>query len=132
MLIKVKKLISIFLLTIYTSIAFGITINFHYCGDHLAKVSLLNIGGQVGCGCNPGDMPKDCCKDNLIVQKADNHRVVQHVSIADFVYFSVEPPPSYSNYISTLGDDYDLDFISNGSRRSCPDPIYLLNRVFRI
>jgi len=128
----VKKLVCIFLLIIYTSIAFGITINFHYCGDHLAKVSLLNIGGQAGCRCNPGDMPKDCCKDNLIVQKADNHRVVQHVSIADFASFSVEPPPSYNNYISTLGDGYDFDFIGNDSRRSYPDPIYLLNRVFRI
>lgn len=127
-----KKLISIFLLTIYTSIAFGITINFHYCGDHLAKVSLLNIGGQVGCGCNPGDMPKDCCKDNLIVQKADNHRVVQQVSIVDFVSFSIEPSPSYNNYASTLRDGCDFEFTSNGSRRSCPDPIYLLNRVFRI
>lgn len=130
MLNKVKKLVSIFLLTIYTSIAFGISINFHYCGGHLAKVSLLDIDKQVGCPCNPGDMPKDCCKDNLIVQKVDCHRVVQNVSTVDFVGIAALPL-SYSNYDPTLSDGYKYDFINDGSRRSCPG-IYLLNRVFRI
>ena len=133
MLNKVKKLISISLLTIYTSIAFGVAINFHYCGGHLAKVSLLNINGKAGCRCNPGAMPMDCCKDKLIIQKADNHRIVQQISIAEFVSLAVEPPVSCNNYISFPGNGHDPDFTGPADfQRSWPEPIYLLNGVFRI
>ncbi len=132
MLNKVKELIVIFLITVYTATAFGVAINYHYCSGHLAHVSLLNFGGKSGCACNRKDMAKDCCKDELRYGKADNHKPAQQISILRLTSFSIELPAENNYTLIPALDGYGSDFIMNDVRRSCPDPIYLLNRVFRI
>ena len=127
-----KKLIVIFLLIVYTATALGVLINYHYCNDHLAHISFLNYGGKTGCACNPKGMPKDCCKDELRYEKADNHKTVQQISILDLTLFSIEPPAINNYYLTPAQDGYGSDFSIERVGRSCPEPIYLLNRVFRI
>lgn len=129
----VKKIWVILLLIIYTSAALGATINFHYCKGHLSHISVLNVGGKAGCACNPDAMPKGCCEDKLITSKADNHNSTQVVCAINKISFIPELP-SFNNlpdlilYSTTLSTDNSQNHV----RRSCPDPIYLLNRVFRI
>lgn len=132
MLKKVKKLVAILLLTIYTSNAIGIAINFHYCQGHLEKISFLNFGEQKGCACNPQDMPKGCCKDNVVYQKTDKHNIVQPVSIVELISFDIESPYTNNYSFAPYGEDYISDFTINAGLRCCSQPIFLLNRVFRI
>jgi hypothetical protein len=129
----VKKFGAIFLLFIYTGTALGATINFHFCKDHLSHVTVLNVGGKTGCSCNPDAMPKGCCEDKLISAKADNHNSVQAVYSLNKVSFTPEllPVNNLSDlviYTITINTNNFQNFV----RRSCPDPIFLLNRVFRI
>ena len=125
-----KKIAAIFLLTVYVSTAFGTAINFHYCKGHLTKVAVLNFGGHGGCDCNPKDMPKDCCKDKLKYEKADNHNIVQAVQISELVSLAVEPRLDYiHDSIKVIEASLAID---PPGQRSQLDPIFLLNRVFRI
>jgi hypothetical protein len=129
----VKKIGAILLLLIYTSTALGATINFHFCNGHLSHVSVLNVGGKSGCGCNPDAMPKGCCEDKLISSKTDNHNSIQAVYTINKIAFAPELPPVNNLpdlilYSTTSNTDNSQNYV----RRSCPDPIYLLNRVFRI
>lgn len=124
---------AIFLLFIYTSTALGATINFHFCKGHLSHVSVLNIGGKTGCACSPDAMPKGCCEDKLISCKADNHNSIQAVYTINKISFIPELPPV--NNLPDLilyNNTLDTDNSQNYVRRSCSDPIYLLNKVFRI
>lgn len=129
-----KKLGAIFLLFIYTSTALGASINFHFCKGHLAHISVLNFGGKAGCSCNPEAMPKGCCADKLLVSKADNHNSIQASYIVNTISFAPHLPPV--NYLQNLilnsgGFNADNTW-TKYVKRSCPDPIYLLIRVFRI
>lgn len=125
---------AIFLLFIYTGTALGASINFHYCSGHLAHISIINFGGKTGCSCNPEAMPKGCCKDKLLVSKADNHNSIQAYYIINSISFAPHLPPV--NYLQNLilksgGFKADNSY-TKYVRRSCSDPIYLLIRVFRI
>ena len=120
------------LLTIYTGSAVGISINYHYCHGHLTKISLLNFGNKGGCGCNPKEMPKGCCKDELKYLKIDNHKTIQIAQTSEFVSLAIEPIPSNNYYPIPPIDVYHSNLNKNGIQRSCPQPIFLLNRVFRI
>jgi hypothetical protein len=129
----VKKFGAILLLLIYTGTALGATINFHFCKGHLSHISVLNFGGKPGCACNPDAMPKGCCEDKLISGKAENHNSIQAVYTINKISFVPELPPVNNLpdlvlYSTTLKTDSFQNYV----RRRCPDPIYLLNRVFRI
>ena len=125
-----KKIAAILLLTVYVSTAFGTAINFHYCNGHLTNVSILNFSGPEGCNCNPTDMPKDCCKDKLKYEKADNHNIIQALQISELTSFAFEPPLEYI-YDSNKVIEASVT-INPPDQRSHPAPIFLLNRVFRI
>ena len=125
-----KKIAAIFLLTVYVSTAFGTAINFHYCKGHLTKVSILNFGSHDKCNCNPTDVPKDCCKDKLKYEKADNHNIVQAVQISELIFLAVEPSLEYT-YASIKIIEASVT-MNPPDQRSHPDSIFLLNRVFRI
>jgi hypothetical protein len=78
-------------------------------------------------------MPKGCCEDKLLVSKADNHNSIQASYTISSISFVPELPPvttifDLGLYSPVLNSDNSYKYV----RRSCPDPIYLLNRVFRI
>jgi len=130
----VKKLLAIFLLIIYTSTALGgVMVNFHYCKGQLSHVSLLNFGAKVGCSCNPDSMPKDCCKDEMLFNKADNHQTIQESYTFNIISFTPALLAVNVLYTPALqGCNYRPDNFTKDERRSCPQPIYLFTRVFRI
>lgn len=126
-----KKLTAIFLFIIYAVSVSGMTINFHYCSGKLSKVSILVLDGHKGCGCNPKDMPMDCCKDKQLTQKAEKHNTSQSVSLNDFISYIIVLPPSENLDIPAIPGGYTATY-THFCKRSCPQPIFLLNRNFRI
>lgn len=127
-----KKLIVILLLIIYAGSALGITINYHYCCGTLVNVSVLNVEGKAGCSCDSRKMSKDCCKDTILTQKVDKHKPGHSASILHYTPLAVALPISVSQQVTLFMDGYSSDNISEFVPRSCSEPIYLLNRVFRI
>lgn len=128
-----KKLSAIFFLIIYTSPALGAAINFHYCSGRLSHISVLNFGSNTGCSCNPKDMPKACCKDKLLYSKVDNHKTIQASYTFKIILFTPDLPPVNELHNLVLHRDrYDSDNFYSYIRRSSPQPIYLLIRLFRI
>ncbi len=72
-----KKAISILLLIVYTSTAFAITVNAHYCAGEFSEMFLVGYG-EAHCGCDHSDPThKDCCTDKIISVKTDNHKTGQ-------------------------------------------------------
>lgn len=132
MLNKVKKSLAIFLVLLYASTALGTIIDFHYCKGNLARISILNYGGISGCCCYPKNMPEDCCKDQIQFEKADTHETVQQVALLYFSSISAELPAGDNYHITPFQSGYTARLKNNSTLRSCPQPIYLLDRVFRI
>ena len=129
--IQVKKLVTIFSLLIYANIAFGITIDYHYCNKSLAGVSLLNFGGHSGCDCDSKGVCKGCCKDKVRSLKADNHQATHSFTIANFSSFYIEPNAEKSQSAGPVFYNNSTCIIGS-LKRCCPVPIYLLDNVFRI
>lgn len=129
-----KKLGVILLILIYTNTALGgVIINFHYCSGHLAHISFLNFGGKSGCTCNPKAMPKDCCKDEFLYKKTDNHRTIQEFYTFNTISFTPDLSPAnvlHNNFIQE--GVYDADNFYTDVRRSYTQPIYLLTRAILI
>lgn len=130
--LRMKKIVVILLLTIYAAGVVGMTINYHYCAGHLAKISVLNFGHPKSCGCNPKNMPRDCCKDILTYHKNDSHRLVAIVAFAAPGSLVLATTPTVSEYaFRCAGKDNAHLGIFTVPRRS-PYPIFLLCSVFRI
>ena len=124
---------AIFLLTVYTGTTFGISVNFHYCGNYLSQISILNFSGNSGCSCNPESMPKDCCKDKTLCSKADKHNTLQEsYTFSPISTVSDLPPVHTLNNWGLWDAGNDADNFYPYVRRSSPQPIYLLIMVFRI
>lgn len=72
-----KKIISIFLLVLYSSTAFAISMDVHFCSGKFSEMFVMGFG-KAQCGCdhsNPAHT--DCCTDKIVSSKTDNHKTVQ-------------------------------------------------------
>ena len=61
---KVKKLVAIFFLIVYTATAFGVVVNVHHCDQVLSKISISDLNGKCTCD-GHSFMTKDCCKNKI-------------------------------------------------------------------
>lgn len=117
---------------IYSASAFGIMVNYHYCGDHLTSSTVVNFGSGGGCKCNPEEMPAGCCKDKLICVKGDTHEASQLSFAALPGSFVVEVPAVYE-VMEIHATITATQPISRWSVKSIHvRPLFLLNSVFRI
>lgn len=129
-----KRLIAILFLLIYTTTAFGITIDFHYCQGNMVKFALLNVSAKPDCCCQhdaSGFMAKDCCNDVIKVSKTDSHKTGQsttapdlpeHEALTHFLTYLILPDQVSVPVAQTIFPKPERD----------PEPVYLLCRVFRI
>jgi hypothetical protein len=120
-------------LLIYTGSVFGIAVDFHYCDGHVTHVAMLNFGGGHGsCKCNPSDLPSGCCKHKILSMKGGDHKSSPAYLIALPDRFAIDVPVTHNNL--SLPKEffaiYDLAFYL--VRRKSPQPLFLLNNVFRI
>lgn len=130
--IKMKKIIIIFLLLIYTGSAFGITVDYHYCSGHLTHVTVLNFGAKGGCKCNSSEMPKGCCKDKMLYMKGDEHKSspISFTNLQSNIVIDI-PAAQVALLLHKeffVAPDLTFDF----AKQKSPPSIFLLNGAFRI
>lgn len=127
-----KKILTIFLILIYSGSALGVVVDYHYCGTHLTNSTILNFGGHAGCKCNPAGMPEGCCKDKIICMKGDNHRSSQFSFVALPGSFPVAVPELHSTPLLHpaffIAPALTLCFV----KQKYPQHLFLLYSVFRI
>jgi hypothetical protein len=100
-----KQVITILLLTIYTTFNIGLVVNTHYCGGKVASISAYTTL-EKGCKfCGSKKMSKDCCKDSQTqLSMDDNQNGPQtNVTTPDFSSafqlipsIQIVPTPSFS------------------------------------
>lgn len=126
----VKKLVTIFLLIVYSGTTFGEAINFRKCGS--CKSQILSFDNPYACPCKPKGIPKHRCENDLGCLQIDNIPVQEPLLLtagpfqADLLLLTVDYPP----LMSLKGSCADHLLLNSGQKY--PQPIYLLIRVFRI
>jgi len=127
-----KKTGIILLSVFYFLVTSGFTMNLHYCAGKLKGVSLLQSDKDNCCGNKKKS--KGCCNEKSLVYKIkDNHQsaaktILPNTPVKQFVcaYISLDfiiERPSIDLY--TVPDCNAPPFLD-------PEPVYLLNRNFRI
>ena len=124
-----KKLLSIFLLLIYTATSSGTVMSAHFCMGELAGIS-IGEKQQEACGyCGMEDA--GCCHDLLQVVKLDNSQLekTSTFSVENKFLFPLEIPHLFSkeNFFRTSSVLHVNSSIKLGG-----PPVYLRNCVFRI
>jgi len=128
---QVKKIMVILLLTLYVANATGLSINFHYCCGHLAKITFLNLGHKKGCACNKTGASKKCCKDVVAHYQTDDHRNTPLPLATAFISFPVEPLIINCRALLFSPEFQSYTTIINVPERGS-NPIFLLCNHFRI
>jgi len=129
---KVKKLIAIFFLVIYTSTAFGVVVRFHFCDKALNHASLSGSFGKCDCDSN-SYIPMDCCKDKSICLKVNSRITTQLPFTLITVFHQSDLFPIFSpNHIIGILSAYLPTFSHKLPPQIPPKRIYLLDRVLRI
>lgn len=124
-----KKLLSIFLLLIYTATSSGTVMSAHFCMGELAGIS-IGEKQQEACGyCGMEDA--GCCHDLLQVVKLDNTQLekTSTFSVENKLLLPVEVPHLYfeENFFRSSSV-----LNVNSSIKLGGPPVYLRNCVFRI
>ena len=78
-----RKFIAIVFLLIYANVGFAMAINFHFCSGHLSHVSLIKIGFHSVCCCKTKNITSDCCKDEVVFIKPDNHQTQTSLALPE-------------------------------------------------
>jgi hypothetical protein len=131
----VRRLISILLLLIYTTISSGVAVGAHYCGGRLASVNLSLGDHHSKCPCGSKSMKKDCCKDKVVYLQFKAKQKAQHYNLVKY------NPPVKANFTAFIAKPIFFNPVFNSNSKgeashSPPfvpaNPPYLMNRVFRI
>ena len=127
-----KKVTLIFFCFFYFIIACGIHLNFHYCGGKLKGISLF-LKGEESC-CGTKKKSKGCCKEKSLVFKVKTaHHSTSKVILPSpqseqfFAMFEINDFKIQSPIIDLIGVPE-----CNAPPFYDSDPVYLLNKNFRI
>jgi len=132
----VKRLFSIALLIIYTTVICGFTVNMHYCGGKLASVDLSMSSEEHPCACGSKAMKKGCCKNKSVHFQYKAEQKLQHFTtinpnhaIKDLLFGPVILHNVFIPTFYLIGKEevsHSPPFLVSSN------PLYLINRVFRI
>src|SRR4030095_5310469 len=129
----VKQLISILFLLIYVNVAFGISVDCHYCGGKLANLKICGVSVKESCPMK--SMPLDCCKEKSHYCKTDSHKTpaVANVTAPET---SLKIPvfliDSYNWSLVTAAQSVRNYLRSRDINQQADCPLFISNRVFRI
>ncbi|HUZ60397.1 MAG TPA: hypothetical protein VMU83_16615 [Hanamia sp.] len=86
-----KKIISIFLLVLYSSTSFAVTMDIRFCSGKYSGITFSNFDKVANCDCSHNGLhDRSCCTDKTICTKTDNHKTVQQYwVIPDFSDYSL-------------------------------------------
>ena len=127
-----KKLLIIFLLSIYALSSFGIGIKQFYCCGKLKSVSVVfdNFTKQ---GCDKGDGKDGCCKNKFQYFKVKDTHFASNEVTAPFIFHSDPHLPVGDIRIEFVALQNEIAVNNSHSPpRTITVPIYISNCVFRI
>jgi hypothetical protein len=108
-----KQLVILILLALYSFGAAGLNIQFHYCHQKLASVSIIQKAAPCCCK-KKSDKPKKCCKDEVLkIQVGDHYPKFTFESIAFTDLLLPSPIVLLDNsfwFISTIDKPTDIYF----------------------
>lgn len=109
----------------------GFTINYHYCGGKLKKVSLVSIN-EKGC-CGIKKKCKGCCKDKVsFIKIKDNQKANDFIKVPPINYIAVKSEPILL-FISLLNSCNEKNSANYHSPPVLYDnSLYLKHQVFLI
>jgi hypothetical protein len=127
-----RKLFAAILMVMYLIPAVGVHVSAHFCGGELSSVSHYSVEKQK-CFCGSKKMGKGCCDDKQVTIKIDKQQKTEFQTLKfsnPIVALPSVPVTFQAPYTIKSIDrvDYDLFHPPNLYEQ----PIYLLNRVFRI
>ncbi len=83
-----KKIIILLIAFCYLLAAMGATVNFHYCGGHLKKISLFNTCDEKAC-CGNKMKSKNCCKNkSTFVKLKDKYKSTEGLQLP-IIHFKI-------------------------------------------
>ncbi len=128
-----KRATVILLLVCYLIPAIGVTVFAHYCNGKLSSVSFQLLGTEK-CKCDRKKMKKDCCKTvNCKFKIQSEQQQTPKFTIYISKAFSVQPAILHSNNTDVFSAPVEKDFYNqHPPPLQLKQPLYLLNRVFRI
>lgn len=126
-----KKYFIIFFSFFYLLVSSGFTINYHYCGGKLKKVSLVSFN-EKGC-CGNKKKSKGCCKDKVsFIKIKDNHKANNFIKVPPTNYITVKTEPILL-FISLLNSCNEKNITNYHSPPVIYDnPLYLKHQEFLI
>lgn len=129
-----RKFIAIVFLLVYANVGLAMVINFHFCSGHLSKISLAEINFHSSCCCKTKSMGSDCCKDETVLVKAENHQAqaVQEMPDSGFKILPLTTLIPLTNGLFNFDTEkmaYSLFF---RKRSPLPNDIFLTTRNLRI
>lgn len=130
-----RRLFSIALLIIYTTVICGFTVNMHYCGGKLASVDLSISSEKHPCACGSKAMKKGCCKNKSVHFQYKAEQKVQHFTTVNFNYVVKDllfGPVILRNLFIPIYLTRNEEVSHAPPFLVSSNPIYLSNRVFRI
>ena len=130
-----QKLTSILLLISYFNTALAVGIDIHFCGGQIADIKIIGFG-HAHCNFPKGSMPKNCCKNEFLFCKSDNHKapaVTAVIAPGTFIKAPVRLP-DYISPLPVIDFEKDNNTIYNHCRfKYKPNyPLFILNEVFLI
>jgi hypothetical protein len=128
-----KKTAAILLMIFYLIPALGFSITTHFCAGELTNVSLY-ADDATQCTCGSEKMGSGCCSSSTTFVKIKDSQSKDAFTEINLVKSLTKLFFSFPSSIISINQVTNTDFSSFRSPPdiSIDDPIYILNRVFRI
>ncbi len=127
-----KKYLFIILSFIYLIVTSGFTLNYHYCGGKLKKVSFVS-NNEKGC-CGNKMKSKGCCKDKHSFFKVkDNHKLGNSVNLSTNNFKIIDEALITTEVFKVSNQSFILQILNCYSPPVVVGkPLYIKNKVILI
>jgi len=99
--VLLKKLVVIFLLTVYALSSSGMTLQFHYCCGKLKSIQLTPVT-EKQCGMKHSMFSKPCCSDKQVEFKLKGDQKSEQAKFVFFILAPLEKPEASFNLQPTV------------------------------
>ena len=125
-----KRLLIFIIAITYFCISSGFLISVHYCMGKVSKAT-IEITSSKSCVCGNKEM-KGCCKtESKFIKLSDNHQAI-YADVSIISPFHIVPNFYTISNTTVVNSNIKLAFNTHSPPIVSPQPIYILNCVFRI
>ena len=125
-----KRLLTFLIAIIYFCISSGFIVSVHYCMGKVSKAT-IEIASSKSCACGNKEM-KGCCKtESKFIKLSDNHQAT-YADVSIISPFHIVPNFYIITKTIVASSNTKLAFNNHSPPIVSPQPVYILNCVFRI